>query len=89
MFQVKTIKMHIFTCSQIFCLSVLWIVKSTKASLAFPFFLLLMIPLRAQMKKIFTPVELNAVSIAPLQTQERMISDKFIELTIFNNDSLK
>ncbi|KAK9738714.1 hypothetical protein QE152_g9649 [Popillia japonica] len=53
--------MHLFTFVQIFCLSVLWIVKSTKASLAFPFFLLLMIPLRAQMKRVFTPVELRAL----------------------------
>lgn len=54
-------KMHLFTFVQIFCLSVLWIVKSTKASLAFPFFLLLMIPLRAQMKRVFTPTELRAL----------------------------
>lgn len=61
-FQVRTMKMHLFTFVQIFCLTVLWIVKSTKASLAFPFFLLLMIPLRAQMKRFFTPAELRAVS---------------------------
>lgn len=60
--QVQTFKMHLFTFIQLMCLVVLWIVKSTRASLAFPFFLLLMVPLRAQMTHLFTPAELRAVS---------------------------
>lgn len=54
--------MHLFTLVQLMCLVVLWIVKSTKASLAFPFFLLLMIPVRAQLKCVFSNRELRAVS---------------------------
>ncbi|XP_060535032.1 band 3 anion transport protein isoform X2 [Cylas formicarius] len=57
--KVRTAKMHLFTCIQVACLVVLWIVKSTKASLAFPFFLILMIPVRDQMKRLFTQRELR------------------------------
>lgn len=59
--RVQTYKMHIFTLVQISCLATLWIVKSTKAALALPFFLILMIPLRAQMRHCFSPAELRAL----------------------------
>ncbi|KAK0093325.1 hypothetical protein PV326_013821 [Microctonus aethiopoides] len=59
--RVQTYKMHIFTLIQILCLTILWIVKSTQAALALPFFLILMIPLRAQMGRFFTPAELRAL----------------------------
>ncbi|XP_034170972.1 anion exchange protein Ae2 isoform X2 [Osmia lignaria lignaria] len=59
--RVQTYKMHIFTLVQILCLAILWIVKSTRAALAFPFFLILMIPLRAQMSYFFTAAELRAL----------------------------
>ncbi|XP_049819810.1 band 3 anion transport protein isoform X3 [Aethina tumida] len=59
--RVKTVKMHLFTFVQLMCLVVLWIVKSTKASLAFPFFLILMVPLRAQLKHVFSQTELRAL----------------------------
>lgn len=59
--RVQTYKMHIFTVIQILCLSILWTVKSTAISLAFPFILILMIPLRAQMSRFFTPAELRAL----------------------------
>ncbi|XP_054012188.1 band 3 anion exchange protein isoform X5 [Hylaeus anthracinus] len=59
--RVQTYKMHIFTLIQILCLAVLWTVKSTRAALALPFFLILMIPLRAQMSHFFTAAELRAL----------------------------
>lgn len=59
--RVQTYKMHIFTLVQILCLAILWIVKSTRAALALPFFLILMIPLRAQMRHFFTAAELRAL----------------------------
>ncbi|XP_076377977.1 anion exchange protein Ae2 isoform X3 [Megalopta genalis] len=59
--RVQTYKMHIFTLIQILCLAVLWIVKSTRAALALPFFLILMIPLRAQMSHFFNVAELRAL----------------------------
>ncbi|KAK9294619.1 hypothetical protein QLX08_010812 [Tetragonisca angustula] len=59
--RVQTYKMHIFTLIQILCLATLWVVKSTRAALALPFFLILMIPLRAQMTHFFTAAELRAL----------------------------
>ncbi|XP_044763391.1 anion exchange protein 3 isoform X2 [Coccinella septempunctata] len=59
--RVKTHKMHIFTGVQLACLIFLWIVKSTKAALAFPFFLVLMVPLRAQLTHFFSTRELRAL----------------------------
>ncbi|XP_050464281.1 band 3 anion transport protein isoform X3 [Cataglyphis hispanica] len=59
--RVQTYKMHVFTLIQILCLVVLWIVKSTRAALALPFFLILMMPLRAQMSHFFTAAELRAL----------------------------
>ncbi|XP_076623151.1 anion exchange protein Ae2 isoform X6 [Colletes latitarsis] len=59
--RVQTYKMHLFTLIQILCLAILWTVKSTRAALALPFFLILMIPLRAQMTHFFTAAELRAL----------------------------
>ncbi|XP_033222388.1 band 3 anion transport protein isoform X2 [Belonocnema kinseyi] len=59
--RVQTYKMHIFTTIQITCLAILWIVKDSRAALALPFFLILMIPLRAQMTHFFTATELRAL----------------------------
>lgn len=42
--------------------AMLWAVKSSKFSLAFPFFLILMVPIRHQMERLFTPLELRAVN---------------------------
>ncbi|XP_022249553.1 anion exchange protein 2-like [Limulus polyphemus] len=58
---VQTRKMHMFTIIQIICLVVLWIVKSTEAEMAFPFVLLMMVPVRLQLKKCFTQKELQAL----------------------------
>lgn len=54
--------MHIFTFVQVCALAMLWAVKSSTISLAFPFFLIMMIPIRQQMERLFTPLELRAVS---------------------------
>uniref|UniRef100_A0A1B6CZY0 Anion exchange protein n=2 Tax=Clastoptera arizonana TaxID=38151 RepID=A0A1B6CZY0_9HEMI len=59
--RVRTMKMHLFTTIQLMCLVILWIVKSSSFQLAFPFFLILMVPLRAQFCYIFTPAELRAL----------------------------
>nr|CAD7259334.1 unnamed protein product [Timema shepardi] len=63
--RVHMMKMHLFTFVQIMCLAILWVVKSTRISLAFPFFLVLMIPLRAQLKHVFTPQELRVIEFVP------------------------
>ena len=66
--QVRTWKMHFFTIVQFCGLALLWGVKSWKAiALAFPFFVLLMVPLRMTLPFLpwifkFTQAELEAVS---------------------------
>lgn len=60
--QVKTWRMHLFTCIQLGCIALLWVVKSTAASLAFPFLLLLTVPLRrCLLPRLFQERELQAV----------------------------
>lgn len=55
--------MHLFTGIQIICLALLWVVKSTPASLALPFVLILTVPLRRLLLPlIFRELELQCVS---------------------------
>jgi len=62
--QVKTWKIHVYTMIQIGCLAILFAIKSWKAiSLAFPFFLVLLVPIRLQLNRFYTKAELDAVSI--------------------------
>ena len=62
---VKTHRMLLFTVLQALGLVVLWVVKSIAAiALAFPFFVVLMIPYRFSFKYIFTEEELNMVSVS-------------------------
>ena len=56
-------KMHLYTICQAVGLALLWIVKSTPAALFFPFFVMFMVPFRFCLKFIFTPRELEAVSL--------------------------
>lgn len=57
-----TFRMVLFTVLQAFGLALLWVVKSFKQiALAFPFFVILMIPYRSLLKFIFTEIELSAV----------------------------
>ena len=54
--------MVLFTVLQAFGLALLWVVKSfQQIALAFPFFVILMIPYRSLLKFIFTERELAAV----------------------------
>ncbi|XP_070499524.1 band 3 anion transport protein-like isoform X2 [Chironomus tepperi] len=59
--RLPTWKMHVFTIVQVLALALLWGVKSSKFSLAFPFILMMMVPIRQQLERIFTPLELRAV----------------------------
>uniref|UniRef100_A0A336M5M2 Anion exchange protein n=2 Tax=Culicoides sonorensis TaxID=179676 RepID=A0A336M5M2_CULSO len=59
--RVPTWKMHLFTLVQVISLTVLWIVKSSQFSLAFPFFLLMMVPLRQKLDRFYTQQELRAL----------------------------
>lgn len=60
--RVPTWKMHLFTSAQVLSLAVLWAVKSSSISLAFPFVLVMMVPLRQYLGRVYKERELNAVS---------------------------
>ncbi|XP_077896950.1 anion exchange protein 2 isoform X3 [Ictidomys tridecemlineatus] len=58
--KVRTLRMHVFTALQLLCLALLWAVMSTSASLAFPFILILTVPLRmVVLTRIFTEREMK------------------------------
>ncbi|KAM6142204.1 anion exchange protein 2 [Phoenicopterus ruber ruber] len=60
--KVRTLRMHLFTGLQLACLAVLWAVMSTVASLAFPFILILTVPLRmCLLSRIFTDHEMKCL----------------------------
>merc|ERR1712013_333394 len=59
--KVKTWRMVMFTMFQGLGLVILWIVKSTPAALAFPFFVVAMIPYRLSLKWVYTSCELEAL----------------------------
>ncbi|XP_077358443.1 solute carrier family 4 member 1b (Diego blood group) isoform X2 [Festucalex cinctus] len=60
--KVSTMRMHLFTGIQIVCLALLWIIKSSPASLALPFVLILTIPLRMLMTgRLFTELEMKCL----------------------------
>ncbi|XP_060909851.1 anion exchange protein 3 isoform X1 [Labrus mixtus] len=60
--KVKTWRMNMFTIVQLACIVALWVVKSTEASLAFPFVLIMTVPLRRLvLSRIFEERELQAL----------------------------
>ncbi|UYV66429.1 SLC4A3 [Cordylochernes scorpioides] len=60
--KVRSLKMHLYTAIQVVCLAVLWVVKSTRAALGFPFVLLLMVPVRYYcLPCCFSPAEIRAL----------------------------
>uniref|UniRef100_A0A667Y448 Anion exchange protein n=1 Tax=Myripristis murdjan TaxID=586833 RepID=A0A667Y448_9TELE len=60
--KVRTLRMHLFTVLQVACLSLLWVVMSTAAALAFPFVLLLTVPLKTLLlPRIFSRRELQCL----------------------------
>ncbi|XP_028289474.1 anion exchange protein 3 [Parambassis ranga] len=60
--KVKTWRMNMFTIIQLGCIVALWVVKSSVASLAFPFVLIMTVPLRrVVLSRIFGERELQAL----------------------------
>ncbi len=55
-----------YTIIQLGGVAMLWGVKISPAALAFPFFLILLVPIRKLLEKIFTKQELEAVSVMRL-----------------------
>jgi len=56
---VKTWRMFLYTFIQVIGLAILWAVKSSPAAIAFPFFVVGMVPLRKSLKFLFTSRELE------------------------------
>ncbi|XP_071340970.1 anion exchange protein 2b isoform X3 [Trachinotus anak] len=81
--KVRTLRMHLFTCIQVVCLAVLWAVMSTQASLAFPFVLLLTIPVKMfLLRRIFTVREIACLDAddAEPKFDERDCHDEYSEM---------
>ncbi|XP_049715587.1 band 3 anion transport protein [Elephas maximus indicus] len=81
--RVKTWRMHLFTGTQIICLVVLWVVKSTPASLALPFVLILTVPLRRfLLPLIFRKLELQCLDAddAKVISDEKEGQDEYDEV---------
>uniref|UniRef100_A0A4W6G8P0 Anion exchange protein n=1 Tax=Lates calcarifer TaxID=8187 RepID=A0A4W6G8P0_LATCA len=81
--KVRTLRMHLFTCIQLVCLAVLWAVMSTQASLAFPFVLILTIPVKmCVLRRIFTAREMACLDAddAEPKFDERECHDEYSEM---------
>ncbi|XP_062977621.1 anion exchange protein 2 isoform X2 [Elgaria multicarinata webbii] len=81
--KVRTVRMHLFTLLQLGCLAVLWAVMSTVASLAFPFILILTVPLRmCLLSRLFTEREMKCLDAAEAEPilDEREGVDEYNEM---------
>ncbi|XP_070709125.1 anion exchange protein 2b isoform X2 [Pempheris klunzingeri] len=81
--KVRTLRMHLFTCIQVVCLAVLWAVMSTQASLAFPFVLILTIPVKMLvLRRLFTVTEIACLDAddAEPKFDERDCHDEYSEM---------
>ncbi|XP_026057370.1 anion exchange protein 2 [Carassius auratus] len=60
--KVRTLRMHLYTAIQVVCLAVLWAVMSTVASLAFPFVLIMTVPVKMfLLPRIFSNREMQCL----------------------------
>ncbi|XP_054882243.1 anion exchange protein 2-like isoform X2 [Poeciliopsis prolifica] len=81
--KVRTLRMHLFTLVQLTCLSLLWVVMATAAALAFPFMLLLTIPLRMLLlPRLFSARELLSLDAddAEPHLEEKEGQDEYSDL---------
>ncbi|KAH8380652.1 hypothetical protein KR009_011982 [Drosophila setifemur] len=68
--RVRPWKLHLFTTIQVLCLVLLWTVKSSQFSLAFPFFLIMMVPIRMHLTALYKPEELKALDGSEAKNDE-------------------
>ncbi|CAK6981775.1 anion exchange protein 2a [Scomber scombrus] len=81
--KVRTLRMHLFTLVELTCLSLLWVVMATSAALAFPFMLLLTIPVRMLLlPRLFTRRELHSLDAddAEPHLEEKEGQDEYSQL---------
>ncbi|XP_050361182.1 anion exchange protein 2 isoform X2 [Nymphalis io] len=77
--RVPTVKMHLFTIIQLAGICLLYAVKSSRFSLALPFFLVLMVPLRMALVYVFTPLQLRALDGAQKDIEQDDEPDFYVE----------
>ncbi|XP_058486375.1 anion exchange protein 2b isoform X3 [Solea solea] len=81
--KVRTLRMHLFTSIQVVCLAALWAVMSTQASLAFPFVLILTVPVKMfVLRRIFNGREMACLDAddAEPKFDERDCHDEYSEM---------
>ncbi|XP_062382111.1 anion exchange protein 2a [Sardina pilchardus] len=81
--KVRTMRMHLFTGIQIVCLASLWAVMSTSASLAFPFVLILTVPVKMFLLPwIFTSREMQCLDAEEAEPtfDEKEGQDEYTEM---------
>uniref|UniRef100_A0A671YJF7 Anion exchange protein n=1 Tax=Sparus aurata TaxID=8175 RepID=A0A671YJF7_SPAAU len=81
--KVRTLRMHLFTGIQLVCLGALWAVMSTQASLAFPFVLILTVPVKMfLLRRIFNTREMACLDAddAEPKFDERDCHDEYSEM---------
>ncbi|KAK6292803.1 hypothetical protein J4Q44_G00363040 [Coregonus suidteri] len=81
--KVKTLRMHLYTLIQLVCLAALWAVMSTVASLAFPFVLILTVPVKMfLLPRIFTTREMQCLDADDAEPifDEREVHDEYSEM---------
>ncbi|KAK6299879.1 hypothetical protein J4Q44_G00299120 [Coregonus suidteri] len=81
--KVKTLRMHLYTLIQLVCLAALWAVMSTAASLAFPFVLILTVPVKMfLLSRIFTTREMQCLDSDDAEPifDEREVHDEYSEM---------
>ncbi|CDQ86822.1 unnamed protein product [Oncorhynchus mykiss] len=83
--KVRTLRMHLFTGIQLVCLAALWTVMSTVASLAFPFVLILTVPIKwFLLPRIFTTREMQCLDADDTEPKfdEREGQDEYTEMPL-------
>ncbi|CRK96261.1 CLUMA_CG009686, isoform A [Clunio marinus] len=79
--KLLTYRMHIYTVIQVTALAILWIVNESPISLAFPFFLIMMVPLRKLLDNFYSPSELEALDGSQQNENDDIDDDDFYEQT--------
>ncbi|KAJ8010162.1 hypothetical protein DPEC_G00072120 [Dallia pectoralis] len=81
--KVKTLRMHLYTLIQLVCLASLWAVMSTSASLAFPFVLIVTVPVKMfLLSRIFNTREMKCLDADEVEPtfEERECHDEYTEM---------
>eukprot|EP00045_Choanoeca_perplexa_P005190 m.44001 g.44001 ORF g.44001 m.44001 type:complete len:555 (+) comp12983_c0_seq1:96-1760(+) len=74
-------RMHLYTGVQLACLACCWVIKSTPAGLAFPLFIVLLVPLRnVLLPKLFTEQELEALDSEDTEDQDAVSEEVKYEM---------